>query len=65
MKFSSLRLTSVKGVRELIMEMRDKVAQIKTLEVDMSKSFLVHNILNTLPQQYVPFKISYNTHKDK
>ena len=65
MKFSSLRLTSVKGVRELIMEMRDKVAQIKTLEVDMSKSFLVHNILNTLPLQYVPFKISYNTHKDK
>ena len=31
----------------------------------MSKSFLVHHILNTLPQQYARFKISYNTHKDK
>ena len=31
----------------------------------MSESFLVHYILNTLPQQYGPFKISYNTHKDK
>jgi len=31
----------------------------------MSKSFLVHFILNTLPHEYVLFKISYNTHKDK
>ena len=49
MKFSSLRLTNVKGVREHIMEMRDIAAQLKTLEVDMSDTFLVHYILNTLP----------------
>ena len=65
MKFSSMRLTTVKGVREHIMQMRDIAAQMKTLEVDMSESFLVHYILNTLPLQYGPFKISYNTHKDK
>ena len=65
MKFSSLRLTSVKGVREYIMKMRDISAQLKKLEVDMSKSFLVHFILNTLPSEYGLFKISYNTHKDK
>ena len=41
------------------------MAQLKTLEVEMSDSFLVHFILNTLPQQYGPFKISYKTHKDK
>ena len=56
MKFSSLRLHS---------EMRDIADQLKTLEVDMSEYFLVHYILNTLPQQYAPFKISYNIHKDK
>jgi len=48
MKFSSLRLTSVKGVREYIMKMRDISAQLKKLEVDMSESFLVYFILNTL-----------------
>ena len=64
-KFSSLRLTNVSGVREHIMQMRDIVAQLNTLEVEMPDSFLVHFILNTLPQQYRPFKISYNTHKDK
>ena len=62
MKFSSLQFTSVKGVREYIMQMRDILAQLKKLEVDMSKSFLVHFILNTISQEYGLFKISYNTH---
>ena len=31
----------------------------------MPDSFLVYYILNTLPQQYGPFKISSKTHKDK
>ena len=61
MKFSSLRLTNVKGVHEHITEMRDIVAQL-TLEVDMLD---IHYILNTLPQLYGPFKISYDTHKEK
>ena len=65
MKFTSLKLIGIIGVHEHIMEMRDIVAQMKKLEVEMSKSFLVHFILNTLPPQYGPFKISYNTHKDK
>ncbi|WKA00006.1 hypothetical protein VitviT2T_018403 [Vitis vinifera] len=65
MKFTSLKLTSIKGVREHIMEMRDVMAQLKKLEVEMSESFLVHFILNTLLPQYEPFKIFYNTHKDK
>jgi hypothetical protein len=47
------------------MEMRDMAAQLKSLEVDISDSFLVHFILNSLPTEYTPFKISYNTHKDK
>ena len=55
----------MKGVHEHIMKMRDITAQLKNLEVEMSESFLVHYILNTIPKQYEPFKISYNTHKDK
>ena len=43
----------------------DIAAQLKKLGIDISESFLVHFILNTLPHQYGPFKISYNTHKDK
>ena len=65
MKFSSISITSVRGVREHIMQMRGITAQLKKLGIDMSESFLVHFILNTLPHHYGPFKISYNTHKEK
>ncbi|XP_074306344.1 uncharacterized protein LOC141641586 [Silene latifolia] len=65
MQFSSLRLTETKGVRDYIMRMRDIAAQLKIMEVTMSDTFLVRFILCTLPPKYAPFKISYNTHKDK
>ena len=60
-----MKLTRVRNVREHIMKMWDLAAQLKILEVKMFETFLVHYILNTLPAQYGPFKISYNTHKDK
>jgi ionotropic glutamate receptor len=41
------------------------MAQLNNLEVEMLESFFVHYILNTLPQQYRPFKILYNTYKAK
>ncbi|KAK5846827.1 hypothetical protein PVK06_003126 [Gossypium arboreum] len=65
MKFTSMKLTIVKGVRDHINKMRDLVARLRALKVEMSKSFLVHFILNTLPPQYGSFKITYNIHKDK
>ncbi|PKI69117.1 hypothetical protein CRG98_010472 [Punica granatum] len=45
--------------------MRDLAAQLKTLKIDISEPFLVHFILNSLPAEYGPFKISYNTHKEE
>jgi hypothetical protein len=64
-KLLSKTFDNFKSVREHIMEMRDMFAQLKSLEVDISESFLVHFILNSLPSKYTHFKISYNTHKDK
>ena len=42
MKFSTMRLTGVKGVRDHIMRMRNLSAQLNALEVTMSEFFLVH-----------------------
>lgn len=64
-QFLSMRLTGIKGMRDHIMRVRDIAAQLKALEVEMSESFLCHYIMRTLPHQFGPFKISYNTHKDK
>ncbi|KMS95368.1 hypothetical protein BVRB_008910 [Beta vulgaris subsp. vulgaris] len=65
MQFSSIRLTEIKGVRDHIMRMGDIAAQLKDLKVTISDTFLAHYILCTLPHQYDPFKLYYNTHKDK
>lgn len=64
-RLSSKSFDSTKGVREHIMEMRDMAAQLKSLKMEISEAFLVHFILNSLPSEYGPFKISYNTHKDE
>ena len=47
-RFSSKTFDYSKNVREHIMEMRDMVAQLKSLEVEIFESFLVHFILNSL-----------------
>ena len=60
-RFSSKTFDYSKNLCEHIMEMRDMVAQLKSLEVEISESFLVHFILNSLPSEFGPFKISYNT----
>ena len=60
-----VKFNCTKGVREHIMKMRDIVAQLKLLEIEMSESFLVHFILNSFPSEYESFKIFYNAHKEK
>ena len=62
-KMVPMKFNDAKGVREHIMEMRDITAQLKSLEIEMSESFLVHFILNSLPFEYGPFNISYNNKK--
>ena len=47
------------------MEMRDIAAKLKSLKVEISKSFLVHFFLNSLPLEYTLFMITYNTHKEE
>ncbi|KAL6328071.1 hypothetical protein AAG906_033343 [Vitis piasezkii] len=64
-KVCSMKFNGIKGVCEHIMEMRDIAAQLKSLVIEMFESFMVHFILNSLLPEYGPFKISYNTHKEK
>ena len=57
----SMKFNGTKGVCEYIMEIRDIAAQLKSLEIEMSESFLVHFILNSLPFEYALFNILDNT----
>ncbi|KAL0396453.1 UNVERIFIED_CONTAM: hypothetical protein Scaly_0093700 [Sesamum calycinum] len=60
-----MKYNSSRSVHEHTMHMRHIAAQLKPLEVDISEPFLVHLILNSLPKEYGPFKITYNTQKEK
>lgn len=64
-KMSSMKYSGNGSIREHIMEMRDIVSQLNEMEFTISENFLVHFILNSLPASYGPFKISYNTQKEK
>ena len=60
-KFATMTLDKSKSVCKHIMEMRDIVAKLKSLKVEIFELFLVHFILNSFPLEYALFKISYNT----
>ena len=44
-KMCPMKFNGIKGVREHKMKMRDIAAQLKSSEIEMSKSFLVHFII--------------------
>ncbi|KAF7113340.1 hypothetical protein RHSIM_RhsimUnG0136500 [Rhododendron simsii] len=52
-RLSGMKHNSSSSVGEHIMKMRDIVARLKSLEVEISDSFLVHFILNSLPAKIV------------
>ncbi|RVW89724.1 hypothetical protein CK203_047231 [Vitis vinifera] len=39
--------------------------RVKALKLELSEDILVHLVLISLPTQFSPFKISYNTQKEK
>ncbi|KAL6345346.1 hypothetical protein AAG906_015829 [Vitis piasezkii] len=47
------------------MEMSNLVARLKALKLELSYDILVHLVLISLPAQFSPYKISYNTQTEK
>ncbi|GJY35077.1 putative zinc finger, CCHC-type containing protein [Tanacetum coccineum] len=56
---------SVSGVRKHIMMMSDMENKLKGMDMEINKGFLVHFIMTSLLMQFGPFKINYNTQKEK
>ncbi|GJV45381.1 putative RNA-directed DNA polymerase [Tanacetum coccineum] len=52
-------------VREHIMMMNDMASKLKGIDIEISERFLVHFIMTSLRAQFGPFKINYNTQKEK
>jgi hypothetical protein len=65
MKILIFKYNRISGVREHIMTMNDMTAQLKGKDITISERFLVHFIMTSLSVQFGPFKINYNTQKEK
>ncbi|GAV73792.1 UBN2_2 domain-containing protein, partial [Cephalotus follicularis] len=65
MKMFMTRYDGTSGVREHTMMMNDMASKLKGMEMAISEGFLVHFIMTSLPVQFGPFKINYNTQKEK
>lgn len=51
------------NIYEYNMEMSNLMTRLRALKLEMSEDILVHLVLISLPTQFSPFKISYNTYK--
>ncbi|KAK6131948.1 hypothetical protein DH2020_034309 [Rehmannia glutinosa] len=54
-----------KPIHDHITEMSNLAAKLKTMGMDVSESFLVQFIMNSLPAEFGQFQVNYNTIKDK
>ena len=64
-KMITMKYDGHSDVREHIMKMSDMTSQLKGMDMAISEGFLVHFIMTSLPSQFGPFKINYNTQKYK
>ena len=64
-KLITMKYDGNRGVQDHILNMTDKATKLGALGMQVDESFLVQFILNSLPSQFGPFKIYYNTNKEK
>ena len=60
-KLATMKFDGKHGIQEHAIEMTNLAAQLKTLGMNVDEFFLILFILNSLPPQYGPFQINYNT----
>ena len=63
-KLVSVRYKAKENIREYIMKMSNLVMRLKAPKLELSEDILVHLVLISLPTQFNPFKICYNTQKE-
>ena len=47
------------------MMMTDMAAKLKSMKIEFSDGFFIHFTMTYLPLDFSPFKINYNTQKEK
>ena len=64
-EFCSKKYSGQSNIREYILEMSHIASKLKDLKFDVSDDMLMYMILNSLPEKFGQFVMSYNCQKDK
>ncbi|GAV80451.1 UBN2 domain-containing protein, partial [Cephalotus follicularis] len=62
---TTIKYDGSRTMHEHVTEMANIAARLRSMGMKVDKSFLVQFIINSLPSEYGPFQINYNTIKDK
>jgi len=62
---TTMKFDGSRTMHEHVIEMTNIAARLKSLGMAVDEGFLVQFILNSLPSEYGPFQMNYNTMKDK
>ncbi len=62
---TTIKFDGSRSMHEHVIEMTNIAARLKSLGMNVDENFLVQFIINSLPSEYGPFQMNYNTMKDK
>ena len=62
---TTMKFDGSRTMHEHVIEMTHITTRFKSLGMEVEQNFLVQFIINSLPSEYGPFQINYNTMKDK
>ena len=62
---TNIKFDGARSMHNHVIEMQNLAAKLQTLGMKVDENFLVQFILNSLPPQYSPFQVNYNTIKEK
>ncbi|GJU60324.1 retrovirus-related pol polyprotein from transposon TNT 1-94 [Tanacetum coccineum] len=64
-ELTTMKFDGSKSMQQHVLDMTNTATRLKTLGMNVDDSFFVQFIMNSLPPEYGPFHINYNTLKDK
>ncbi|KAH0774680.1 hypothetical protein KY290_011817 [Solanum tuberosum] len=62
---TTMKFDGSRTMHEHVIEKTNVAARLKSLGMEVEKNFLVQFIINSIPSEYGPFQMNYNTMKDK
>ncbi|XP_031103925.1 uncharacterized protein LOC116007371 [Ipomoea triloba] len=64
-KLTTMKFDGSRSMHQHVTEMLTLAGKLRSMEMEVSDTFLVQFILNSLPHEYERFQVNYNSIKDK